>query len=98
MSALQGLAEHVRGAVETLPRVLNAIDQVMRVFSLETLIERESLQASETHQIGVFHHFDGDSPTAKEFCLNFRDLVHFEDDGRMRDVERAEMFPSVGSG
>ena len=56
-------------------RVLNAIDQVMRVLPLEALIE--GLQASEVHQIGVFHYLDGDSRAPKEL---------FENDGRMRDV------------
>lgn len=91
MFALQGLAEHLQGAIKTLLSMLNAIDQVMSVLPLESLIESESRLAREAHQIGVPHHFDSMSHTAKDLCSNLRDLMHFKNDGRMRDVQRGNV-------
>ena len=37
----------------------------MRVLTLAAMIEGERLQASETHQIGVFDLFNGDASAVK---------------------------------
>ena len=97
MVSLQGLAEHLRKTVKPFLRVLNAIDQVVGIFPLEALIEGESLQAGETHQIGVFDFLDGNSRTPEELCPDLHGLVEIKDDGRMRYVERGDT-PLSGQG
>ena len=53
--ASQLFAECVGDHSQSLRRVLDAIDQVVRIFALETLIKSKRLQAGETDQIGVLN-------------------------------------------
>ena len=53
MLASSFLAEGFGHGVHAFGRVLDAIDQIVCVFTLESLIEREGLQAGEADEIGM---------------------------------------------
>ncbi|MFT3792332.1 MAG: hypothetical protein QM741_14960 [Rudaea sp.] len=87
MLASSLVAEGLSHGVHALGRVLDAIDQVVRVFALEALVEREGLQAGEADEIGVLDLLGGDAVAAQQFRLDFGDLVQVENDRRVRDVQ-----------
>ncbi|MCY1359921.1 hypothetical protein D9M69_465230 [compost metagenome] len=67
--------------------VLDAINQIVRILALETLVEREGLQAGEADKAGMLDLLGSDAVATQQLGLDFGDLVQVEDDGRMRDVQ-----------
>lgn len=80
MLASSFFAEVFGHGVHAFGRVLDAIDQIVRVFTLESLVERERLQAGEADEIGMLDLLGGDAVAAQQLRLDFGDLMQVEDD------------------
>ena len=87
MLASTFFAEHVSYGVHAFVRVLDAIDQIVRVLAFEALIERERLEAGKADQVGMLDPFRRNSVATEEFSLNLGDLVKVKNYGRIRDIQ-----------
>lgn len=71
-------------------RMLETIDQVVRILAFKTLVEREGLQAGEADEVGVLDFLGGDTVVAQQLSLNLGDLVQIKNTRRVRDVQRRD--------
>jgi hypothetical protein len=73
-------AEVLGHGIYSIRRVLDATDEVVCILTLETLIEREGLQAGKADEVRVLDLFGRDAVAAQQFCLNLADLMQIEND------------------
>ena len=81
MHAGQCMAKSRDNRAEPIRGMLDAIDEVMGVLSLEALVEREGLQAGETDDVRMLDAFGGHPVLAQKLRLDLCDLMQVENHG-----------------